>query len=95
MTNDLGDLSPGSFGLLTTVAPDKTHVFLSWTESTLRDVERASLEIRSLEGVISATTSITLDETNQTVVSKKMAKFLRDPEFGKQLSQFIVAQKEP
>jgi DNA-binding Lrp family transcriptional regulator len=62
---------------------------------TLRDVERASLEIRSLEGVISATTSITLDETKQNVISKKMAKFMRDPEFGKQLSQFIVAQKEP
>lgn len=62
---------------------------------TLRDVERASLEIRSLKGVSSATTAITLDETDRTAVSKKMAKLLRDPDFGKQLSQFVAAQKEP
>lgn len=44
---------------------------------TLRDVEKAALEVRAMRGVATATTAIVIDDTDKAIVKEKMANLLR------------------
>lgn len=58
---------------------------------TLRDVERAALKIRSWPEIASATTSVTIDDTDYDLVRKKMANLLKGKAIADGFEAFFKA----